>query len=118
MKSLIKIASSSQMQKMDSDAIKALNITSIELMYRAAHAVFTRLQLAENTKEYYEKSQSLLIVCGKGNNGGDGYCLANLFSDTKKVFIYELEHKKERSPDAKHYHRGFALQNFLQSKKK
>lgn len=33
----------------------------------------------------------ILILCGKGNNGGDGYALARLLQNSYEVFIYKFE---------------------------
>lgn len=53
------------MRDSDSEAI-AKRISSAELMYRAAEGIF-------NAAKFTGK---IAIVCGKGNNGGDGYALA------------------------------------------
>lgn len=53
------------MRKSDAKTI-AENIPSAELMYRAAQGIFNSVKF----------TGKVAIVCGKGNNGGDGYALA------------------------------------------
>lgn len=47
-------------------------LTLYELMERAGQRFFSKLL------ELTEKPQSMLIVCGKGNNGGDGFVISRL----------------------------------------
>lgn len=58
------------MRKMDQEAILTFHIPSILLMERAAYAVKSYMD-TQNIKD-----QHILIVCGPGNNGGDGFALA------------------------------------------
>ena len=60
------------MRKMDETAIHTYGIPSTVLMEHAAMAVCGYF-LA-----HIEKSKHVLIVCGPGNNGGDGFALARL----------------------------------------
>lgn len=56
----------------DSDkACIAGGVPSVELMARAAKGVYDNI----------EKSGKTYIICGKGNNGGDGFALACLMTD-------------------------------------
>ncbi len=48
--------------------------SSFDLMRRAGEALFNLLQ------QHYPATQHCLILCGRGNNGGDGYILAALAS--------------------------------------
>ena len=64
----------------DRYAIDNLKIPSIVLMENAA---------IDFVNEIDEKLDNFLIVCGKGNNGGDGYAIARqLWSKGKKVKIF------------------------------
>lgn len=55
------------------------------LMERAGRAAFGKLQ------EHWPKVKNITIVCGKGNNGGDGYVVARLAKLAKlKVKILKL----------------------------
>ncbi|OGT30706.1 MAG: hypothetical protein A3E87_07030 [Gammaproteobacteria bacterium RIFCSPHIGHO2_12_FULL_35_23] len=47
-------------------------INATELMARAGGATFALLQ------RHYKEAKAILILCGGGNNGGDGYVLAKL----------------------------------------
>lgn len=80
-----------QMREADRRAIHELGIPSVVLMDRAGFAVFEHIQAG-----------SVGIVCGKGNNGGDGfvvarYCLLAGF-DTQVVVLAPDE---ELSEDAR-----------------
>ncbi len=77
------LATARQMQQLDRETMKELQIDSKELMYRAAYAIF-RLILEEHMLKGKEK---VLILCGVGNNGGDGYVLAHLLSAYLEVMI-------------------------------
>lgn len=62
-----------QVREADADCLKVNNLSSINLMERAAIAfknVFSGL--------IPEKYQSILVLCGTGNNGGDGLAIARL----------------------------------------
>jgi len=55
------------------------HITMKALMERAGQAAFSHIQQCYLTPTYTEnQSASLLILCGKGNNGGDGFVVAKL----------------------------------------
>ncbi|WP_369712015.1 NAD(P)H-hydrate dehydratase [Leptotrichia sp. HSP-342] len=67
-------------RKIDNFAINNLKIPSIVLMENAAISF---------VKHIDENEDSFLIICGKGNNGGDGYAIARqLFSKGKNVKIF------------------------------
>lgn len=70
-------------------------LSEYQLMQRAGKAALKVLL------HYYPKSSSLDIVCGKGNNGGDGYVLARLAAEKGlQVNIYSLAELNELAPTA------------------
>ena len=70
----MKVVTAEQMQQMDAEAIQKFGISGLDLMERAgegcAAAIIEACQNADNC--------SAMIMCGKGNNGGDGYVVARL----------------------------------------
>ncbi|MBS1211464.1 MAG: YjeF-related protein [Proteobacteria bacterium] len=62
----------SQVRAMDRYAIEHLGIPGSELMLRAASAAF------EILRERWPAARTVSVLCGSGNNGGDGYVLARL----------------------------------------
>ncbi len=102
MQTLLPIASAKQMQEMDKACMSSSGISSIELMHQAAFAFYSKLV----QDKIFENVSSLLILCGKGNNGGDGYCLAPLFAKMGiRVFVFSVEDEKAKSADTKHYYK-------------
>ena len=61
-----------QVRAMDRYAIDQLGVPGIELMRRAGTAAFAALRW------HWPDAKTLSVVCGSGNNGGDGYMLARL----------------------------------------
>ena len=64
--------STAQVRALDKYAIEALGITGYTLMTRAGEAALRCLRMR------WPAIRSIAIVCGGGNNGGDGYVLARL----------------------------------------
>jgi len=60
------------MKAADKDTIENLGIPSLELMERAARSCIDSMK-----KEKLDFTD-VLIVCGSGNNGGDGFAIARL----------------------------------------
>ena len=60
------------MQKADEDTIQRIGIPPLVLMERAA------LKTVEVMKERQIALEQCLVVCGSGNNGGDGFAVARL----------------------------------------
>ena len=80
----------------ESDAYTIENFVSgRELMFRAAMGIY-------NSATW--KQKRVAIVCGSGNNGGDGYALAGILADHDvAVTIFRLGEKF--SPDGSYYYR-------------
>lgn len=71
----MKILSADQIKAWDAYSIREESIASIDLMERAGRAFVTWFI------EHYDATQKVGIVCGTGNNGGDGLAIARLLSD-------------------------------------
>jgi len=62
----------SEVRQLDSIAIKEFAIAGIELMNRAGSAAFDELCCR------WPEARNIVVVCGAGNNAGDGYVVARL----------------------------------------
>lgn len=79
------------MKNSDQATIKS-GVSSTQLMYRAAKGVF----------DSHEWAGKIYIICGKGNNGGDGLCLAHIMLEagiTPTVYLIS----KQISIDSQYY---------------
>jgi len=65
-----KLYTAEQVRGIDYVAIHELGIAGYELMCRAGAAVL------DDARKRYPSARSWLIMCGPGNNGGDGYVVA------------------------------------------
>lgn len=68
------VVTGAQMKKLDEHTIEKIGIPSSVLMERAA------LKVVEEMKKHLKdkKAEKILVVCGNGNNGGDGLAIARL----------------------------------------
>lgn len=73
---MLKILSTNQIRELDAYTIKHRPIASIDLMENACHAIFTWIS------EHYPPNFRVGVVCGTGNNGGDGLGVGRLLSDS------------------------------------
>lgn len=91
----MKILSSTQIYEADRQTLAHENISSYALMERAARVAFTHLQM-----NVLFCRRPIHIICGMGNNGGDGLVLARCFHREKyTVRVYIVQYAKESSPD-------------------
>ena len=67
-----------QMSEADTHTIHEIGIPSLVLMERAA------LQIVETMHKKNISTEKSLIVCGSGNNGGDGFAVARLLTEQGK----------------------------------
>jgi len=67
-----KLYTAEQVRRIDYTAIHELGIAGYELMCRAGAAVVA------NARQHYPSAKCWLVMCGGGNNGGDGYVVARL----------------------------------------
>lgn len=85
---MIKVLRSEETREVDRQTTEKYGISSIILMENAAH--FT-VRSIEKKLGSSVKGKSFLILCGKGNNGGDGAALARilwLLGASAHVFIF------------------------------
>ena len=69
------IANAKEAKKIDGISIEQIGIPSLVLMERAALAV------AKRVEELAKKEDSVLIICGVGNNGADGVAAGRMLSE-------------------------------------
>ena len=81
----MQILTGKQMHEVDQMAVDG-GIPSLQLMEQAGDALF------EAFVQNVEKTEKIVIVCGGGNNGGDGYVLSRLlYAADYDVFIFPIE---------------------------
>ncbi len=91
----MKIFSAEQIYAADKVTIKKQDITSDELMERAAMQLFNWLHL-----RLQGDPVKIHLFCGIGNNGGDGLALARHLRENKyNITVYVVNYSKKRSDD-------------------
>ncbi len=94
----MKLATSAQMQELDRRAIEGRKIPSIDLMERAAARV---AEAVENLLPARPGRARVSVLCGAGNNGGDGIAAARLlFLEGVRVRVFLVGEYEKLTPDA------------------
>ena len=86
----MRILTAEAMQEVDRRAINELGIPGLELMESAAAAV------VEAIAEHYPEAANPLIVCGPGNNGGDGLAMGRQLAARGRRVALALAVDEER----------------------
>ena len=81
---MVKVLNTNQVKQIEQDTIKSESILSLDLMERAANA------FVQWFVHQYKANNKIGVICGTGNNGGDGLAIARLlkkWSYTVNVWI-------------------------------
>jgi NAD(P)H-hydrate epimerase len=87
-----------QVRELDRCAIEDHGISGAELMARAGRAAYGLL------RSRWPQAEELVVLCGAGNNGGDGYVVARLaLADGLRVRLLQLgDHERLRGAALEH----------------
>ena len=85
-----------QVRELDRIAIKDYKIPGLTLMQRAGKAAFQTLQST------WPDAKNIIVLCGVGNNGGDGYVLAKLaHAAGKNISLMQIGDPEKLKGDAR-----------------
>jgi len=106
----------SQVRELDRIAIQDMGIPGLCLMERAGNSVFEIMQ------HCWSEARRIIIICGTGNNGGDGYVVARLaYLAGYDVTVLQLGDVNELKNDAQIAYKamtdvGLSVQVFAEKK--
>jgi ADP-dependent NAD(P)H-hydrate dehydratase / NAD(P)H-hydrate epimerase len=93
----MKIVSAAEMREIDRSTSERFGVPSLTLMENAGSAV-ARFVLSD-----YPQAERVSVICGKGNNGGDGFVAAGkLLEAGRAVRVLLLCHPEDLRGDAAH----------------
>ena len=91
----MKIVTAAEMRAIDRATSERFGVPSITLMENAGSAV------AEHVLAHYRDAHKIVVFCGKGNNGGDGFVAARrLHQEGKTVQVILLADRVDLRGDA------------------
>jgi ADP-dependent NAD(P)H-hydrate dehydratase / NAD(P)H-hydrate epimerase len=91
----MKIVTTAEMREIDRVTSERFSVPSLTLMENAGTAV------AEFVASQYPSARRIGVICGKGNNGGDGFVVARKLHDTgKEVQVLLLAERSDLRGDA------------------
>ena len=86
---MTELLTAAQMRAIEKAAIDSGEVTGLELMERAGRGVVDAI--FEEWPELAKTSHKAVVLCGPGNNGGDGFVVARVLKDwgwEVEVFLY------------------------------
>ncbi|GAA6179087.1 bifunctional ADP-dependent NAD(P)H-hydrate dehydratase/NAD(P)H-hydrate epimerase [Shimia sp. NS0008-38b] len=94
------LLTAAQMRAIEQAAIESGEVTGLELMERAGQGVVEAI--FEEWPEYANAPQSASVLCGPGNNGGDGFVVARLLNSKGwRVQVWFWGDRNKLSADAR-----------------
>lgn len=126
---MVELLTSVQMRRLESTAIESGDVSGLELMERAGRGVVDAVfeqwpelectrgeggsapRPADSPRGTSGKMKSALVLCGPGNNGGDGFVVARLLQERGwRIDLYLYGDASKLPPDARvNYERWLAL---------
>lgn len=104
---MIELLTAQQMRDHERAAINSGVVTGLELMERAGQGVVSALM--DHMPTLAKKPSHALVLCGPGNNGGDGFVIARLLSKIGfSVDLYLFGDPEKLPPDARTNHDRWA----------
>lgn len=95
----MKLVTGTQMKALDRQAIEDYGIPSLELMENAGRQIVASMMACDKTLT----EKRVVIVCGKGNNGGDGMVVARLLkAKGVSVQVFLLAEVENCSEETQH----------------
>jgi NAD(P)H-hydrate epimerase len=95
----MKLVTAEQMRAIDNRAINDVKIPSLELMENAGRGIFRYIR--ENLLLAFEHPR-IAVVCGRGNNGGDGFVIGRyLIEDGREVDFFLAGNDDKLSDDCR-----------------
>jgi ADP-dependent NAD(P)H-hydrate dehydratase / NAD(P)H-hydrate epimerase len=92
----MRILTADEMHATDRLTVDRYGVPSLELMEHAGHAV------ARFVLRTFPEAQRITVLCGKGNNGGDGFVAARALAEAgRKVKVLLLGYPADLKGDAK-----------------
>lgn len=90
------LVTAQEMREYDENTIDKMGISGMVLMERAALAAFSEIQ--DYLGQRRDRDNSVLILAGMGNNGGDGLALARLLAEENyQVEVWSVGDRKKAS---------------------
>ena len=86
MENFVKLVGGREMAEIDRRTIDETGVSGAELMERAGRGVFEAIEARWEGLD----GLAIIVICGKGNNGGDGFVIARLLREAKvptRVFL-------------------------------
>lgn len=106
------IVSKEEMQFADSTTISYYGMNELVLMERAAFSVIEVLLCNRELKE--KSDTTVLVVCGSGNNGGDGFAIARLLLlqgfKVEVLFVGNTDHMSQSCKKQQEIYLNYAKQ--------
>ncbi|WP_109311417.1 NAD(P)H-hydrate dehydratase [Ruegeria sp. AU67] len=97
---MTELLTAAQMRGIETSAIESGQVTGLELMERAGRGVVEAI--FEEWPELAKTSGRAVVLCGPGNNGGDGFVVARLLKEWGwEIDVYLYGDPEKLPPDAR-----------------
>lgn len=112
---MAQLLTAAQMRAIEQEAIESGQATGLELMERAGRGILEAI--LEEWPDLAKEPQRAVVLCGPGNNGGDGFVVARLMREWGwEVGVYLYGDPRKLPPDAKaNFSRWTALGGTVQA---